>query len=137
MNSSVTEPGPDELSPQLCSRRLAISISIGWSTLLLLGAWLLSIHLGLIHDFESGVEFEYHNNIHWFRPIAFFWFYRFSLFPSVGLAVLILACHAVPRRSRFITWSLALSTVFLLAVGAYTVWEKSAVMHQFVYPTAS
>jgi len=120
------------MSRRLSSRRLANSISIGWSALLLLAAWLLSIELGLIRDFESGGQFEAHNRIHWFRPIAFFWFDRYSVLPSLVLAALICARHAVARGCGFLTFVLALLTVLLLALGAYTVREHTMVMHQFV-----
>jgi hypothetical protein len=133
MNASMAGPKPDGVSHRLSSRRWAISISIGWATLLLLGAWLLSTLLGIIHGFESGREFEAHNREHWFRPIAFFWFDRYSVLPSLLLAVLIGARHAVIRSRRSVTFVLFFLTVLLLAVGAYTVWEHLAVCHQFVF----
>ena len=133
MNASMAGPKPDGVSHRLSSRRWAISISIGWATLLLTGAWLLSTLLGTIHSFESGREFEAHNREHWFRPIAFFWFDRYSVLPSLFLAVLICARPAIVLGRKLVTIVLLLLTVLLLAMGAYTVWEHVAFMHEFVW----
>ena len=133
MNKGVTiQTGFESIGRSLSSQRLGICISIVWAASLLLASWLLSSWLGTIRDFEFSSEFEAHNHLHWFRPIAFFWFDRFSLLPSIGLAVFICARHAFSRDRGIITWILMLLTVFLLAVGIYTVWEHLAVMHQFV-----
>jgi len=58
-----------------------------------------------------------------FRPIAFFWFDRYLILPSIGLAILICTRHALSRRRDLLTWLLVLVSVFLLLVGAYTIWR--------------
>src|SRR5438445_4722745 len=120
---ATTQTGFESIGRSLSSQRLGICISIVWAASLLLASWLLSSWLGTSRDFESSSEFEAHNHLHWFRPIAFFWFDRFSLFPSIGLAIFICARHTLSRGRGVIIWTLSILTVFLLAVGAYTVWE--------------
>ncbi len=113
------------------SKRLTFWLSVIWVVSLLLGSRFLLFWLGAIRGFEDDFEFRAHNRIHWFCPIAFFWFHQFSLWPSIGLTVLIFIRHLVPHGRRLITWGLALFTVSLLAIGAYTAWETLATMHQF------
>ena len=111
--------------------RLTFWLSVVWAVSLLLGSRYLISWLEAIRGFEDDFEFRAHNRIHWFRPIAFFWFHQFSLWPSIGLTVLIFIRLLVPHGRRLITWGLALFTVSLLAIGAYTAWETLATMHQF------
>ena len=132
--AAIRQARPDASSGHhaFSSRRFTLGISIGWAVSLLLVSWWLSSMLHVIRGFEDDIQFHAHNRTHWFRPIAFFWFHRFHVLPSLGLAIFIFARHAVPRCHGSITWALALFTLFLLAVGAYTVWEQIAMMHQFV-----
>jgi hypothetical protein len=115
------------------SKRLTFWLSVIWAVSLLLGSRFLISWLEAIRGFEEVSDFRAHNRIHWFRPIAFFWFHQFSFWPSIGLTVLILLRQLVPHGRRLITWGLALFTVSLLAIGAYTVWEALAFMHQFTH----
>src|SRR6188768_364156 len=106
MNSSMAERRPENLNRRATSR--GVAVSTGWSVLLLLAAWLIFYQLRTIHEFESGGQFEAHNRIHWFRPIAVFWFERYSILPSVILALLVFARHAVSRGRTVVTVVLAL-----------------------------
>src|SRR6185503_2633027 len=98
---TLTQATPDASTGHhaFSSRRciLGISVSIVWAVSLLLLSWLLSSMLYVIREFENDIEFDAHTRIHWFRPIAFFWFHRFSVLPSLGLAIFIGARHAVPH----------------------------------------
>jgi len=82
---ATTQTEFESIGRSLSSHRLAICIPIVWTALLLFASWILSSWLRTIRNFESGSEFAAHNHIHWFRPIAFFWFDHFSLLPSIGL----------------------------------------------------
>lgn len=135
MNEAAMTHRPLDSSDQshaLTAQRMAVLTSAIWVVSFLLASWLLSTHLVIIREFESGTEFDAHNRIHWFRPIAFFWFDRFAIVPSGVLAALICARHLFRRSRSAATWTLAFLTALFLAIGAYTVWEQTAMMHHFV-----
>src|SRR6266404_4513842 len=104
---AIKQTGFDKIACSGCSGRSGVWISIVWVASLLLVSWVLSSWFTTARAFESPKEFQAHNDIHWFRPIAVFWFDRFSLFPSTILAIFICARHARSRDRRFITWTLA------------------------------
>jgi hypothetical protein len=116
----------------VASKRFLAWVTVVWAALFMLGSWLLSSQLSVIRSFDSDAQFQAYNHIHWFRPIAFFWFQRSFLLPSAIVAILICVRHLLPRAHNLVTWALALVSVSLLVIGAYTVWEHLATIHQFV-----
>ncbi len=130
-SAELRDPSSASSGRPFWSTRLTIWASVLWVGALLLSWRILSTLLDIIRHFESDAEFHAHNRIHWFRPIAFFWFQQCSLLPASGLGVLVCLRHFLPHGRSFVTWVLALVTVALLALGTYTVWESVAVLHQF------
>ena len=105
--------------------------SILWGLGWLLLAWWLYSTLSVIRDFD-GSSFEVHNQSHWFRRVAIPCFYSYSMWPSLAIILLILFRGSAGRGRVALTVVLAAVCVFLFAVGVYTVWEQTAVIHQFV-----
>jgi hypothetical protein len=108
------------------THRLPIASAVIW---LLLAIWLYW-RFCMMRVFD--ISFEAHNHLHWFRRVAAPWFYHYSVLPSLMVGVLIIVQDFAGRWQGMLSLLLLLACTFLAAVGLYSAWEDTAVLHQFV-----